>query len=115
MGGLDVERGIGILNQAGIPTYDTPEQAIRAFLYMVEYSRNLEMLQEIPPRLSRAIRFDRERARGLIEEGLRQERQALTELESKEVLAAYGIPVNPTRAAASARRLPAGRDLGYRW
>jgi acetyltransferase len=114
MGGLDVERGIGILNQAGIPTYDTPEQAIRAFLYMVEYSRNLEMLQEIPPRLSRAIRFDRERARGLIEEWLSQERQALTELESKEVLAAYGIPVNPTRAAASAEEAARlARDLGY--
>ena len=70
MGGIDVERGTGILNQAGIPTYDTPEQAIRAFIHLHEYSRNLEMLQEIPARLSRTLRFERERARNIIEEGL---------------------------------------------
>jgi len=30
MGGRDVERGVEILNSAGIPTYDIPEQAIKS-------------------------------------------------------------------------------------
>jgi len=63
MGGVDVAKGKEILNQAGIPTYDTPEDAIRAFLYMVDYSRNLKILQEIPPKLPRSIDFDRRQAR----------------------------------------------------
>jgi len=103
MGGVDVAKGKDILNQAGIPTYDTPEQAIRAFLYMVDYSRNLKILQEIPPKLPRSIAFDRPQARKLIDTALCEKKPVLTELESKALLAAYGLPVIRTRVAASAQ------------
>jgi acetyltransferase len=114
MGGVDVEQGTDILNQAGIPTYDTPEQAIRAFMYMCEYTRNLEMLQEIPPKLSRALHFDHDRARVLIDDALRREKPVLTELQSKNLLAAYGIPVNRTEVATSAEEaVQLAREIGY--
>ncbi len=114
MGGVDVERGTEILNQAGVPTYDTPEQAIRAFMYMCEYSRNLEMLQEIPPRLPRALQFDRDRAGFIIDEASRQQKTVLTELESKHLLKAYGLPVNRTEAATSAdEAVEKAREIGY--
>jgi acetyltransferase len=103
MGGVDVAKGKEILNQAGIPTYDTPEQAIRAFLYMVDYSRNLKTLQEIPPKLPRSIAFDRPQAREIIGTALGGKRPILTELESKALLALYGLPVNRTEKAASAQ------------
>jgi acetyltransferase len=102
MGGVDVEKGIDILNQAEIPTYNTPEQAIRAFMYMHEYSRELEMLQQIPPQLSRTLQFNREQAASIIDEASRQQRRVLTEFESKRLLTAYGLPVNPTEVANSA-------------
>ena len=101
MGGLDIEKGRDILNRAGIPTYDTPEQAVRAFLYMHEYSRNLEMLQEIPPKLSMSLLFNREEARTLVDQGLKRKNGLLTEMESKRLLAAYGIPVTYTAVATS--------------
>ena len=101
MGGMDVAKGKEILNQAGIPTYDTPEDAIRAFFYMVDYSRNLKILQEIPPKLPRSITFDRHRAREIIGAVLDGERAVLTELESKALLASYGLPVNRTEKAVS--------------
>ena len=50
MGGNVIATAVDVLNAAGIPTYDTPERAVRAFLYMVEYTRNLEMLLEVPPK-----------------------------------------------------------------
>jgi acyl-CoA synthetase (NDP forming) len=39
MGGKSIEKALQILNKSGIPTYETPERAVRAFLYMV-YARH---------------------------------------------------------------------------
>jgi len=114
MGGVDVEKGTEILNQAGIPTYHTPEQAIRAFMYMYEYSRNLEILQEIPPKLPRTLQFDRQRAASIIDEASRQQKTVLTEFESKRLLAAYGLPVNRTEVANSAEEaVEKAKEMGY--
>ncbi|MGW8223699.1 MAG: bifunctional acetate--CoA ligase family protein/GNAT family N-acetyltransferase, partial [Syntrophobacteria bacterium] len=103
MGGMAVEKGRDILNRAGIPTYETPEQAVRAFLYMHEYSRNLEMLQEIPPKLSMSLLFNRDEARTLVDQGLKRKNGLLTEMESKRLLTAYGIPVTQTEVATSGK------------
>jgi len=114
MGGVDVAKGKEILNQAGIPTYETPEEAIRAFFYMVDYSRNLKTLQEIPPKLPRSIGFDRHRARKIINRAIEGKSAMLTELESKALLALYGLPVNRTEKAASAHEAVRLADtIGY--
>jgi acetyltransferase len=101
MGGRDVEKGIEILNQAGIPTYDTPEDAIRAFMYLHQYAQNLQMLEEIPPKLSRDLRIDPSKAQELIELGLSRQSGLLSETESKALLAAYDIPVNEMEKAST--------------
>jgi acetyltransferase len=101
-----------VLNAAGIPTYDTPERAVRAFLYMVEYTRSLEMLLEVPPKMTGHMVFDQEKARRLIAAAPAQE--FLPETDSKEILAAYGLPVIRTEIAETevqASRI--GREMGY--
>lgn len=114
MGGVDVSRGREILNQAGIPTYDTPEQAIRAFMYMYEYCRNMELLQEIPPKLSRSFSFNRDEARRTIERGLEGKEGSLTEVEAKALLSAYRIPVAPTEVVTSAEEaVSLAQQIGY--
>ncbi len=114
MGAADVERGRDIFNQAGIPTYETPERAVKAFLYMYGYARNLRMLQEIPPRLPADLRFDRDAARAIMERALSQETRLLGELESKMLLAAYGIPVNLTELTRSpGDAVVAAQRIGY--
>jgi acetyltransferase len=100
MGGVDAEKAREVLNRAGIPTYDTPERAIRAFYYLYEHARNLKMLQEIPPRLQSGIEPDHAAARLLIDEGLRRG-GFLTEVDSKELLATFGMAVNVTENARS--------------
>ena len=117
MGGLDVEKGRDTLNHAGFPTYDTPERAVRAFTYLYHYGRNLEMLQEIPPKLHDDIRPDREKALKIIRQGLDRKNGLLMEGESKALLALYGIPVNRTEHASSpeeAVRLALGWDSRWR-
>jgi len=114
MGGNVVQKGIEILNQAGIPTYDTPEKAVRAFLYMVAYSRNLETLMEIPPRFLKKISCDKDRAAGLIAAALNGPCPTLTEDASKAVLEAYGIRVNPVQFALSeSEAVSRAERLGY--
>ncbi|MGE5840564.1 MAG: GNAT family N-acetyltransferase, partial [Deltaproteobacteria bacterium] len=114
MGGLDAEKARDVLNRAGLPTYETPERAVRAFYYLHEYARNMEMLQEIPPRLQSGVEPDHEKARTLIREGIEKGRGFLTEVESKDLLTCFGIPVNPTRTAGTPEEaLRAAGDLGF--
>ncbi|MGA2028385.1 MAG: GNAT family N-acetyltransferase [Syntrophobacteraceae bacterium] len=101
MGARDVEAGIRILNEARIPTFATPEEAVDTFMHMYSYSRNLELLYETPPSLPHEIQVNTREARTFIDECLKRREKVLTEIESKAILSAYGIPVNPTVVASS--------------
>ncbi len=114
MGGGNVQEGRQILNNAGIPTYETPERAVSAFMYMYSYARNLEMLHEIPPELPHTLDFDRSKAKRLIKSALDDGNVLLTETESKILLTSYGIPVNRTLTAGSADEAVAcAEEIGY--
>ena len=114
MGGEEVEQGRQILNNAGVPAYQTPERAITAFMYMYSYARNLEMLQEIPPKLSETLAFDQAQAKAIIDDAVKTEKTLLTELESKTLLKAYGIPINQTEASTSALgAVKTARKIGF--
>ena len=82
-----------------MPTYDTPERAVRAFLHIVTYRRNQQTLTETPPSVPEAFECDSIRARQIIEAVLKAGRHLLTEVETKAVLEAYGIAVVPCRVA----------------
>jgi len=101
VGGGDMQTGRDIFNQAGIPTFDTPERAVRAFMDIYRFSKNIEMLQQIPSRLPKRLEFDRPKAKALIKAGLSADNGLLTEVESKALLSAYGIPVDPIETSNS--------------
>jgi len=44
-------RGKPHLNYNGLPTYSTPEDAVKTYLYMYQHKRNLELLYETPEEL----------------------------------------------------------------
>ncbi|MFG1297204.1 bifunctional acetate--CoA ligase family protein/GNAT family N-acetyltransferase [Xanthobacter variabilis] len=83
-----------------IPTYETPDEAVRAFGHLVAYQRNQTLLMETPP--ARTFEEpDRAEAQRIVEAALAAGRKALGEFEAKAVLAAYDIPVVETRIAAT--------------
>lgn len=103
MGGADVTAGISILNRASIPTFPYPDTATQVFNYMWRYTKNLEGIYETPslPVASETEQMDRARAGQLIDDVRRKGRSILTEFESKQIFAAYGIPTVETRLAAT--------------
>jgi acetyltransferase len=101
LGGANVQQGRDIFNRAGIPTFDTPERAVRAFMDIYQYSRNIDLLQQVPSRFAKQPEFDRRKAADLIQSNLQPHASLLTEAESKDLLSAYGIPCNKMEFADS--------------
>lgn len=100
IGGAGVAPGAAILDRANIPTFEYPDAAARAFCAMWRYSRNLDALYETPS-LGEGIGIKRASAEKIIRRARKAGRTLLTEVESKEILAAYGIPTVKTRVATS--------------
>jgi acetyltransferase len=100
IGGAGVRQGVEILDRAGIPTFQYPDAAARAFCAMWRYAKNLDALYETPS-LTATTEIDRSRAEQIINRARKTHRTLLTEIESKQLLAAYGIPVVETKIATS--------------
>ncbi|MGB7934290.1 MAG: GNAT family N-acetyltransferase [Gammaproteobacteria bacterium] len=113
MGGARARKDIRYLNHAGVPAHATPEQAIRAFMHLVSYAHNLEILYETPREMP--IRFSMHRkklARRF--HACMKNRGSLTESEAKHLLKAYDIPVCDTIIAHSAdEAIAAAGQIGY--
>ena len=116
MGGAAVSAGHAILNQANIPTFFYPDTAAKVFSYMWRYNQNLRGLYETPtlPPESQALEYDRVRAKQIIETACKTKQMILTELESKQLLAAYGISTVKTYLASSIEEaVQQAEALGY--
>ena len=104
MGGDQVLAGATILSHAGIPTYEYPDDAVRTFVDLWRYSHNLQGLYETPQALPEFTTQppDRKKAVEILNAARAQKRTLLTEDESKNLLASYGIPVVQTVMAKTA-------------
>eukprot|EP00752_Nemacystus_decipiens_P015307 g13640.t1 len=83
-----------------IPTYNTAEEAVRAFMHIVRYNRNQAMLMQAPPNVDgHGEEPDRATVRAVIDAALAEGRPWLTEVEAKRVLDAYDVPIARTYTA----------------
>lgn len=103
MGGKSVAKGIATLNAAGIPTFSYPDTAVRAFTYMWNFSYNLRALYETPSLTEDLESLGEAQAnvKAVLANIRAAGRTILTEVESKQVMARYGIPTVETRVAHS--------------
>ncbi len=116
MGRAQVASGRAVLNQAGIPTFPYPDTAAQAFSSLWRSVSNLRSLYETPlPSLELGTNGpDRAQASKIIETACQEGRTLLTEMESKHLLAAYGIPTVETRVATSeTEAIVCAEAIGY--
>ncbi len=102
MGDKSVRGAIELLNRAGLPTYRTPEQAVQAFMHLVEYVRRRELLYVTPRDVPLACKLDRTELCARFAAITSRGQAVLTEDELKSLLDAYGIPVTSAAAARTA-------------
>jgi acetyltransferase len=115
MGGDIVAEGDSILRRAGIPDFPFPDDAARAFEFTWRYARNLRDLYETPAaRSGSVLDAKRDLATGIIDRVRASRRTILTEYESKQLLAACGIPTVRTELALTAvRAVEQAEAIGY--
>jgi acetyltransferase len=114
MGHEEVEKANTLLNANNIPTYATPEQGVRTYMYMHQYSRNLEMLYQTPEELPVDSVPPKRPIDVIIREAAKENREILTETEAKRLLENYNIPIVKTVIAKTEdEAVAAASDLGY--
>ncbi|MBK8909586.1 MAG: GNAT family N-acetyltransferase [Rhodospirillales bacterium] len=114
MGGQTAEAGRQRFAAAGVPTYDTPTQAVDAFMHMVRFRRNQEILMETPDSTPLEFTPDTDLARRKIAAVLTSGPVDVDEADAGAILAAYGIPLAKTAVAAtSAEAAERAEQLGF--
>jgi len=114
LGGTSMKEGINILNSTGIAVFETPEQAIRAFMTLVRYSRNLESLFETPKEVPVTFSYNREELREKFVKEIFPKSAILLEDDSKSLIASYGIPVTePIPVSSCEEAVKVADDSGY--
>ncbi len=99
---------------AGIPSYDTPEAAVSAFLHRVRYQQNQTLLLETPPARPDPFEPDTKAVRTLMAEAIKTGKSWLDAEDVAIVLSAYGIPQPLSRNAATADEAAAiAGEIGF--
>jgi acetyltransferase len=114
LGGASMRQGIQIFNQAGISSYTTPEQAIRAFMTLSDYSQNQEMLYETPKEVPVSFNYDRVELKKKYLKEIFPKAKVLNEDDSKMLINDYGIDTtHPVPAATAEDAVIIAREKGY--
>ena len=90
-----------LFKSAHIPTYESPGEAVEAFMRLAQYRRTQELLMETPASIPEEFTPDSETARRIIQIALTAGRRRLNVYETSQVLSAYEIPVAPLYFAST--------------
>ncbi len=114
LGGQSMHKADDILVEAGIASYRTPEQAIKAFMTLVAYSKNLKTLYETPKDIPVEFSIDREKMRQKFNKLIRDKGAILSEDVSKLILESYGISTTrPVLAQTPDEAVKIAEKTGY--
>jgi len=102
------------LAQARIPVFRTPDPAVEMFGHLSAFYRNQRALLQTPGPMAAQGAPDVATARAIVDAVLGERRSALSEMESKALLAAFGVPIARTVVARSAHEaMVVAGELGF--
>ena len=111
VGGEKSEKAMQWLVENGIPAYGGPDLAISALSALREYARMKEIISEPGEKLAN---IDKTEALAIIKAAREDGRDALTEIEAKQVFAAYGLPITETQLAKTEDEAVAmAKEIGF--
>src|SRR5665647_1795378 len=114
MGYGAVQEANSILNANNIPTYSTPEQAIRTYMYMYNYQANIDLLYETPEELPVDASPPKRPIMAILRNAAFDGREVLTEDEAKKILKHYNFPVVKTSVANNVDEAVAfAQEMGF--
>ncbi len=111
VGGEKSDKAMRWLVENGIPAYNAPDLAVNAIATLHEFAYMKSMMEDgVPPCDAEGSKLGRE----IISKARADGRDALTEVESKALFAAYGLPVAPTVLAKTEDEAVAqAQKIGY--
>ncbi len=114
LGGASMHEGVHIFNEAGISSFSTPEQAIKAFMTLSNYSQNLKLLYETPKEVPVSFQYDRNELREKYLKNVFPKAKVLNEDDSKMLINDYGIDTtHPTPATTEDEAVAISEKKGY--
>jgi acetyltransferase len=101
---------VGVLREGMIPPYDSPESAVKTIQVMCRYAT----WKNRPKRVVKLFNVNRRKVERIIERHVRMEQYEVGEMETKEILEAYGF-VTPQGGVATTPEQAANiaNQIGY--
>ncbi len=114
MGDQQVSESRRLFYENNIPAYAFPEEAIKTYLYMYQYSKNLKMLYETPEDIPLNIESPKNYLKAMIHRSIKKQNYLLSEQDSKQFLTTYEIPcTNAYFAKGPKDAVSIAVDIGY--
>ena len=114
MGGAAVTAARQHFAENRVPTFPTPEAAVDAIAALALFTANQEQLLQVPAPLGPTSTPDRATAQRLLDAARGAGNEWLNPADSKQLLAAFGIPIVQSRPAYSAdEAVQVAEAIGY--
>jgi len=101
-------------SENSIPTYPTPEEAVKTYMYMYRYRRNLDLLYETPEELPVDMMPPNSHLKLMVRKAISEGKLLLSQADADKFLDAYNIPrLNGGFARSEEEALMVARKIGY--
>ena len=114
MGEKGVAEARRMFSENSIPTYPTPEEAVKTYMYMYRYKRNLDILYETPEELPVDLMPPNSHLKLMVRKAIGDGRLLLPQADADKFLDAYNIPrLGGGFARTVEEALMVARKVGY--
>lgn len=97
----ETEKARAAYRAAGIPTFETPEKAVRGFMHLAKYNRVQNLLQEVPPSKAENFTPNFAKAKSIIDGAVKAKQLWLDAINLSDLFECYQIPIARSKAAVT--------------